>query len=432
LRGDAGEQLASPIAITFATVDGQWQSSAPIPANGATHLGASQIAFDGIGNAFAVWDQFDATRVRAVSGRYTAGLGWGVPERLETTMGDAFEPEIAADASGNALAVWTQFDGTNYNTLSSRYTAGSGWGQGELIETAPGSVQSPEVAFDSAGNAVALWVQLDGVDRIVSNRYIAGIGWNASPLTASDGSGASYEQKVVFDPSGNALAVWTQNEGTQQISSIRSSLCPPGGSWSAAVSLETGDGTAFEPQIAIDPNGNALSVWTQYAGGHARIWSNRYTGGGGWSAAALIETSDGDAAQPQIAIDASGNALAVWQLYDGKSFQIRWNRYTPGSGWGTAAPLEIGAAGAAFAPQIAIDRGGNALAVWRDFDGTNSQVRAARYRASSGWSTPARISSDSGVDFVEVQLAVDAYGNALATWTQRLGNNYTLWFNRFE
>jgi hypothetical protein len=41
---------------------------------------------------------------------------WGTAELIETdNAGDAYNPQIAFDASGNAIAVWNQTDGTRYN-----------------------------------------------------------------------------------------------------------------------------------------------------------------------------------------------------------------------------------------------------------------------------------------------------------------------------
>ena len=65
------------------------------------------------------------------------------------------------------------------------------------------------------------------------------------------------------------------------------------------------------------------------------------TGGGGsgnnttttsadkaWGMATLIETDNaGGATRPQIAVDASGNALAVWQQSDGTRFNIWANTF---------------------------------------------------------------------------------------------------------
>jgi len=41
---------------------------------------------------------------------------------IETdNVGDAFVPQIAVDGSGNALAVWHQFDGTVFNIWANRF-----------------------------------------------------------------------------------------------------------------------------------------------------------------------------------------------------------------------------------------------------------------------------------------------------------------------
>ena len=104
---------------------------------------------------------------------------------------------------------------------------------------------------------------------------------------------------------------------------------PPNKAFGTAALIETDNaGNAFDPQVAIDTNGNALSVWRQSDGTRYNIWANRYTAGTGWGTAALIETDNaGDASSPQVAIDTNGNALAVWQQYDGTRYNIWANRY---------------------------------------------------------------------------------------------------------
>lgn len=58
------------------------------------------------------------------------------------------------------------------------------------------------------------------------------------------------------------------------------------------------------------------------------IWANRYTAGTGWGTAALIETDNaGNAYSPQIACDTAGNALAVWDQSDGTRLNIWANRF---------------------------------------------------------------------------------------------------------
>ena len=100
-------------------------------------------------------------------------LGWHMAELIETdNVGNAERPQVAADGSGNAVAVWRQFDGTYYNIWSNRYVAGTGWSTAQLIETDTGYAAAPQVAVDGSGNAVAVWYQSDGTrNNIWSNRY---------------------------------------------------------------------------------------------------------------------------------------------------------------------------------------------------------------------------------------------------------------------
>ena len=167
-----------------------------------------------------------------------------------------------------------------------------------------------------------------------------------------------------MDRSANALAVWQQWDGTRW--SIGWNRYTLRDRWGTAAFIPADDtGNAGNPQLAIDASGTALAVWEQWGGARWNIWSNRYTPSAGWGTAELVETEDaGDALFTQVAFDANGNALAVWQQRDGARWSIWSNRHTPSAGWGTAEPIETDNAGDAEVPQVAMDRSGSAVAVW--------------------------------------------------------------------
>jgi hypothetical protein len=122
-------------------------------------------------------------------------------------------------------------------------------------------------------------------------------------------------------------------------------------------------------------------VWEQYdATGRRNIMANRYTPSGGWGTATLIETDNGSAdSPPQVAMDGSGNAIAVWTQHDANYYyNIMSNRYTPSGGWGTAVLIETDNGDAAY-PQVAMDGSGNAIAVWQQSDRTRTNIWANRY-----------------------------------------------------
>ena len=82
---------------------------------------------------------------------------------------------------------------------------------------------------------------------------------------------------------------------------------------------------AIKPQVAIDADGNAIGVWKEWDGSYWSICSNRYVPGSGWGKAKLIETVNQEADYPQIAVDADGHATTVWE----QSRSIWSNRYIP-------------------------------------------------------------------------------------------------------
>jgi hypothetical protein len=374
-----------------------WGTAALIETDDSGSAFDPQIAFDANGNALAVWvqdgDPTAAVRYDIWSNRYTAGSGWGTPVLIESdNSGGATDPQIAFDANGNALAVWDHIIGGIRSIVANRYTAGSGWGAAVFIETDnTGDAFEPQIAIDANGNALAVWYQ-DGDATagfrtdIWSNRYTAGVGWGTAVLIETDNTGSALYPRIALDAGGNALAVWEQDgDPTAAVRyDIWSNRYTAGPGWGTPVLIETNNSdNASAPQIALDANGNALAVWYQFDGAADGIWSNRYTAGSGWGSATLIENNAGDAADPQIAFDASGNALAVWDHIIGGIHSIVANRHTAGSGWGTAGLIENNAGGAAY-PQIAIDANGNALAVWyQDGDATaaiRNDIWANRYQ----------------------------------------------------
>ena len=95
-------------------------------------------------------------------------------------------------------------------------------------------------------------------------------------------------------------------------------------------------------------------------------------------------------------------------------------------GWtGPTIPISAITAtgGAIAAPRVAVDTGGNALAVWTEPGPIGSRiVKGARYSAASGlWGAPITVSAASARVANTVRLAADAGGNGIAIWEERSG-----------
>ena len=65
------------------------------------------------------------------------------------------------------------------------------------------------------------------------------------------------------------------------------------GQWGEPLLIEISNaGGAILPQVAMDPNGNAVAVWRQSDGTRTNIWANRFTPSAGWGVAEQIETDN--------------------------------------------------------------------------------------------------------------------------------------------
>jgi len=427
-----------------------WGTAQLIETDNAGDALLPRIAFDGNGNAIAVWAQSDGMRYNIMANRYAAGSGWGTTQPIETNDGEANHlliestpPQVAFDASGNAIVVWSQSDGTRWNIWSNRYIAGSGWGTAQLIETDnTGDASSPKIAFDITGNAIAVWFQLVELPfplmgqrySIRANRYTAGAGWGTAVpvdigLSSVDRSGSV---NIAIGANGDAIAVWQQNDGSNF--NIWANHYTPGSGWGVPGLIETSNlGNAFSPSIVIDNAGNAIAVWIQWDGVNNSAWANRYIAGSGWNTAQLIEMDNaGWVYNPQIALDPGGDVIAVWAQSDGMRNNIWANRYTAGSGWSTAQLIESDNSGDASAPHIAFDPGANAIAVWQQSDGMRNNIWANRYTAGSGWGTAQLIESDNSGNASAPHIAFDQDSNAIAVWAQSDGSTFNIWANHYR
>ncbi len=437
LTDRAGRGLASPYVSSF-TVDepGGWDSPPLLlETDNAGPAQNPQVAMDASGNAVAVWQQSDNFRTNIWANRYTPSGGWGTATLIETdNAGSAQSPQAAVDGSGNAVAVWSQSDGTRYTIRANRYTLSGGWGAATVIQSDnAGGAHSPQVALDASGNAVAVWQQSDGTRyNIRANRYTPSGGWGTATVIESDDAGDAQGPQVAMDGSGNAIAVWYQSDGTR--TNIWANRYTPSGGWGTAAVIETDNaGDAQSPQVAMDGSGNAVALWHQYAGSRFHVWANRYTPSGGWGTAALVETDNtGSALSPQVAMRADGSAVAVWYQYAGTRTDIWANRFTPSGGWGTATLIETDSAGSALYPQVAMDGSGNAVAVWQQSEGVRSDVWANRYTPAGGWGTPTLVDTDYERHAQYPQVASDPAGNAVAVWHQSDGVRWNVWARHFK
>lgn len=367
---------------------------------------------------------------RKLGAGYSRMVGWLVTAGLALTLG-------CGSADGEGGAAGNDGRGTAGDGGTGDAAGNGGAGTLQLVQTVPADLAG-EVSTD-----VVVTAEFDAVLNEVtvttsSFELRRDGGASVEGRVAVDGSTASY---IPSRPLGlltsYTATLTTAIEGVSGETldmAETSAFRTRDGQWGEPELIEINDeGRAEAPPVALDPNGNAVAVWSQLDDRGQHIWSNRFTPTAGWGTAEPIETNDAGAARnPHVALDPNGNAVSVWQQLDGTRFNIWANRFSPSGGWGAAELIETDDAGRAVAPQVALDPNGNAVAVWRQSDGTRVNIWANRFTSSAGWSAAEQIETDNAGDARQPQVALDPNGYAVAVWRQSDGTRDNIWANRFE
>jgi len=225
--------------------------------------GDVKLAIDPAGNATALWSNYDSLNnaVDLWANTYSGG-SWGTGGIIENSAQNVYEYSATVDSTGAVLAAWTQqVTGYSQSVLVSRYDAGAGWSAATTIATTTNSsAYYPQVAADADGNAMLTWGQYDGSAlNAYYSYFVAGGSWGAPVLTTL-GVGS----EIAFDASGNALAVWGA-EVSQLSRVIKASRFTVAGGWGSPVVLTPGATVyAQYPHFAIDAVGGAMAVWIDY------------------------------------------------------------------------------------------------------------------------------------------------------------------------
>jgi hypothetical protein len=134
----------------------------------------------------------------------------------------------------------------------------------------PNEAEGPEVAVDSQGDAVFSWERLVGVlSRIETrSRSAAGVLSPVQPLSAAGADAFGVEHGV--DANGKAVFVWEASVlGAPR--RIQARTRSAGGVLGSIENLSAVDHHSTEAQISVNASGDAVAVWQRDAGGDVLI-----------------------------------------------------------------------------------------------------------------------------------------------------------------
>jgi hypothetical protein len=311
-----------------------------------------RVGVDGSGNAIAVWEKNDELGQFSIwSSRFSAG-GWSTPASIEKNdlfgMLDTV-PVLAVSPGGEAIAVWhSSASETNASTprrglWTNRYSVATGWGQAvELVQQEPNSLISDghDLAMDAKGNALFVWSQINTPSPgerktgIYSKRFTAGAWQTVKNEVATP---SSIVQSIIayprlsMSPTGHAMVAWSIDDDN----SLLVSIAPPNAAWGATTLVKATSKTIgiasrekgkFVP--TIDGSGNGFAQWNQTAPNEdPRIWIRRFEPGKGWDTAAIHQSdASSGIGHTALATNDRGDAVSIFYQNGGlwaRSFSSR-------------------------------------------------------------------------------------------------------------
>ena len=325
---------------------------------------------------------------------------------------DASEVHVAMDASGDTLTVWVR---NGVVQSSFRAAGGSNTFSGPTDMPAASTVASHlRVAMDANGDAVAVWQTDGGLIQAAFMPSGNGGSFNNAQTLETDGTNKPTAPDVGFDSAGDALAVWLHSDGTH----IRvEDEYGPGGSFPGGPGTPISDTAqdSSSPLVRMDSAGDAVAIWLESDGAHIQVQAAARAAGNAttFGAQAQISTATSDAADPALAMSSGGAATAVWD--DATNSLFGAYSGSAGSAFGSPQTVENTATSPPRA-SVAMNDNGDAQAVWQQSDGTNLRIEERSAPGGTFAGTTVNV-SPTGEDATAPQLAMDGAGDAVAAWT---------------
>ncbi len=231
----------------------------------------------------------------------------------------------------------------------------------------------------------------------ITNLQGNNIKWSSPPTSISGVGINASDPQVAIDANGNAISLWVENN------LVKSSSKTVSGSWTAEATVSATN--ASSPRLVVDQSGNASAIWLE----GTIIKGATKTLSGSWSSSTALSSST--ATSPCICVDSAGDVVAAWARGGNiessvKLFNHAWNTH-----------LTITSTGATL-PSIAVGGTGSntrVVVVWLSTSGSGTVVSSSSKLISGSWSTAVTI-SDTVHNSANPHVAVDSNENALAIW----------------
>ena len=356
------------------------------------------------GNVAMIWRNSTDAKIQVVISN-NFGSTWSSPIDLSVTP-TAQNSDIAISSSGQYIyGIWEARPAAIFQIEFSRSTDfGSNWtptgSVAVLSDTATNAARSHVATNSSGSNVYALWRQTVGAKTQIQTSRSTDFGatWPAgtASIKLSEASENAQLSQIVTNNSGQYVyAVWRrQDGGIFRVQTSRS--IDFGASWTPIASVNTisaNDNNATDPQIATSFSGQFVyGVWEKTVdGSNTNIQFSRSTDfGATFSTAINVVSSIGQARDPKIAIDATGQY--VYLVYSVGNSTIRVSRSTDfGATFSDPITISTGSSNTMF--EITANVSGQKIfVIWTNSDSLFSKFVGSSFDFGETFSDPVLLS----------------------------------------
>jgi len=342
---------------------------------------------------------------------------------IPTTAAETSLPAVAMAADGDFVVVWQDQSVEAEQVYASLYDESGAFVRGPLavardFSTYTGAQHRPDVAMDADGNFVVVWSggAGEGDDGIFAQRFAADGEYRGENRRVSPPVDGLYNSASVAMAADGAFAVVWRLSEFEGPSSIDLQRYSSAGAALIEGSTQIVSGTVAAPSVAMDRDGDFVVAWLQSNSIRATRFdatSRSYTPVAGGEPINEPVPGSGSRGSPAVAMDAAGEFAVVWN--DSITNRVLGRRFSP-SGQRIEPELVIDAEEASNEPLRAAMVSGNTLAVvWGDEESDQFYVRLGLIRPGSA--APERTSNVNTGGFSDFpDIAGSPVGNLAVGW----------------
>ncbi len=221
--------------------------------------------------------------------------------------------------------------------------ASAGWLPLETFSTTLSQTSAPAVAMTQDGTTVVAWPDLIS-GQLVVRTSVREPGKAFVSTTVASGGLDLADLSVAISSTHTAAVAWSQKDAAGNWT-VNATVRLAGETWRRPEVLSSPTGTPPGTEIAVGDD-EALVIWKGPVGIRDVIMSRTWRASTGWGSIDRLSPTDRFADHQQLAMDANGNATAIWISLAEETDplgEVQVARRSAGAAWSSAtAPSGLG------------------------------------------------------------------------------------------